>query len=138
MTCSGFSMERGSVSPPTTSAKPPRTGRESCRFAPTWRTIARMLRLTLCAAVALLSLGGANDDGFRTLFDGKTLDGSSTVDPRYLSVRDGAITAPITAGHPLSDNRYLVWKGGEGAPGGPLAALGLQLQSRGPREGPVH
>jgi hypothetical protein len=89
-----------------------------------------MIRNILCAAVAALFLGAAEDDGFKPIFDGRTLAEWSTVDPSYWSVRDGAITAMITADHPLKDNRYLVWKGGEGAPGGKLGDFELKLKSR--------
>ena len=79
-----------------------------------------MIRLILCGVTALLLLAAAppsasSDAGFRTIFDGRTLDGWQTFDPTYWSVQDGAITATITKEHPLTDNRYLVWKGGDGA-----------------------
>jgi len=78
----------------------------------------------------LLAPAPAGDDGFRLIFDGKSLDGWETVDPSYWSVRDGAITAEITRDHPLTDNRYLLWKGADDAPGGRLADFELKLKSR--------
>ena len=89
-----------------------------------------------CAAV-LVALGmgvlaggaaarAAADDerDFKSLFDGKTLDGWKAVDPTYWSVEDGAITGKITQEHPLKENLYLVWQGGE------LADFELKLKSR--------
>ena len=50
-------------------------------------------------------LFAADEAGFISIFDGKTLDGWKTFDPTYWSVKDGAITAQITKDHPLKDNR---------------------------------
>ena len=89
-----------------------------------------MLRMCSFALLAALAAPLAAEDGFRPIFDGRTLDGWETVDPSYWSVRDGAITAEIMADHPLRENRYLVWKGAEDAPGGRLADFELKLMSR--------
>ena len=50
---------------------------------------------------------------FKKLFDGKTLDGWKAADMSYWSVEDGAITGKITEEHPLKENLYLIWQGGE-------------------------
>ena len=101
-----------------------------------------MIQALFCYAVGLLALAAgplpAGDDGFRPIFDGKSLDGWETVDPSYWSVRDGVITATITADHPLRDNRYLVWKGADDAPGGRLADFELKLRSRVRGEGAIN
>ena len=65
-----------------------------------------------------------DETGFKSLFDGKTLEGWKAVDPTYWSVEDGAITGKITKQHPLKENLYLVWQGGE------LADFELKLKSR--------
>jgi sucrose-6-phosphate hydrolase SacC (GH32 family) len=52
-------------------------------------------------------------DGFKDLFDGKTLDGWKAADMSYWSVEGGAITGKITKEHPLKENLYLIWQGGE-------------------------
>ena len=52
-------------------------------------------------------------DGFKSLFNGKTLDGWKAADMTYWSVEDGAITGRITQDHPLKENLYLIWQGGE-------------------------
>lgn len=66
----------------------------------------------------------AAEKGFQSLFDGKTLDGWKAADMSYWSVEDGAITGKITPEHPLAENLYLIWQGGE------LADFELKLKSR--------
>lgn len=70
------------------------------------------------------SAGAADSDGFRPLFDGKTLDGWKAADMSHWSVEDGAITAKITPELPLAENLYLIWQGGE------LKDFELKLQHR--------
>lgn len=67
------------------------------------------------AAALLLTAGvtaGADPEGFEPLFDGKTLDGWDG-DPRFWSVRDGAITGETTAENPTPGNTFLIWRGSE-------------------------
>lgn len=66
----------------------------------------------------------AADAGFKELFDGKTFDGWKAADMSYWSIEEGAITGKITEEHPLKDNLYLIWQGGE------LADFELKLKSR--------
>jgi hypothetical protein len=66
----------------------------------------------------------AAENEFKDLFDGKTLDGWKAVDMTYWSIEDGAITGKITEKHPLKENLYLIWQGGE------LADFELKLKSR--------
>ncbi|MEX0818721.1 MAG: PVC-type heme-binding CxxCH protein [Pirellulaceae bacterium] len=54
----------------------------------------------------------AEDDGFVSIFDGKTLDGWDG-DPKFWSVSDGAITGQTTADNPTQGNTFIIWKGGE-------------------------
>ena len=79
------------------------------------------LATLMASANALLC---AEADGFRSLFDGKTLDGWKAADGSFWSVEDGAITAKITPDHPLKANLYLIWQGGE------LADFELKLKHR--------
>lgn len=65
----------------------------------------------------------APDDGFVTLFDGKTLAGWDG-DPRLWSVEDGAITGRTTAEKTTKQNTFLIWRGGE------LADFELRLKCR--------
>lgn len=57
--------------------------------------------------------GKPDKDGFRAVFDGKTLAAWRCVDMSYWSVRDGAITGESTADHPCTKNKFVVWQGGE-------------------------
>lgn len=69
------------------------------------------LTLTLMlflAQAALHAEGGANR---MSLFDGKTLEGWDG-DPRFWSVKDGAITGQTTPDNPTESNTFLVWREG--------------------------
>jgi len=67
-----------------------------------------LLLASACAAPA----GGAGDDGFVAIFDGRTLDGWDG-DPAYWRVEDGAIVGEVTPATILQRNTFLVWRGGE-------------------------
>ena len=72
-------------------------------------------RLTLCRAVvwavllqpALLFAQPANDDGFRSIFNGKNLDGWKA-DPEIWKVENGVIV-----GNPTDGSSKLTWTAGE-------------------------
>ncbi len=49
-----------------------------------------------------------------SLFDGKTLKGWDG-DPRFWSVKDGALTGQTTPENPANPNTFLVWRGGKPA-----------------------
>ena len=54
----------------------------------------------------------AADDGFEPIFDGKTLknwDGN----PKFWSVKDGAITGQTTKGNSTQGNTFIIWKGAD-------------------------
>lgn len=81
----------------------------------------------LSALLALLSIGraacAAGEEGFRPIFDGKTLqdwDG----DPRFWRVEQAAITGEATPTNPTKENTFLIWRGGE------VADFELKLQFR--------
>jgi len=80
----------------------------------------------LVIGIAVLSSHDAiaKEQEFQCLFDGKTLDGWKAADMSYWSVDDGAITGKITPEHPLAENLYLIWQGGE------LGDFELRLKSR--------
>ena len=69
-------------------------------------------------------LTSAAEPGFQSLFDGQNLAGWKAADMSYWSVEDGAITGKITKEHPLKENLYLIWQGGD------LADFELKLKSR--------
>jgi len=52
-----------------------------------------------------------NNDGFVSLFDGRTLNGWEG-DSRFWSVQDGVIVGESTADNPVPSNTFLIWRGG--------------------------
>ena len=54
----------------------------------------------------------SDEEGFMTIFDGKTLDGWDG-DPRLWSVVDGAIRGQTTPENPARGNTFCVWRGGK-------------------------
>lgn len=54
----------------------------------------------------------ADEDGFTSLFDGKTLDGWDG-NPTFWSVEDGTITGKTTEENPTKGNTFIVYRGGE-------------------------
>ena len=85
----------------------------------TMKTITLLL-VNLTVSTSAIDAG----EDSQSLFDGKTLDGWKAADMSYWSVEDGAITGKITQEHPLKDNLYLIWQGGD------LADFELKLKSR--------
>ena len=66
----------------------------------------------ICLILATPQFLQAEDKGFQPIFDGKTLknwDG----DPRFWSVKDGAITGITTKDNPTQGNTFIIWRGGE-------------------------
>lgn len=53
-----------------------------------------------------------DEPGFKTLFDGKTLNGWEG-DPKYWRVNDGMMTGEITPETIIKSNTFIIWKGGE-------------------------
>ena len=97
------------------------------------------------AALAARAEGPAVDaEGFRSLFDGKTLAGWDG-DPRFWRVEDGCITGQTTKANPASYNTFLIWRGGKPAdfqlkiefrmPNPGFANSGVQIRSwEGPKK----
>lgn len=88
-----------------------------------------------CLLVATLIFAGGvarGEEGFQSLFDGRTLSGWKTPDLSYWTVEEGAITARITREQPCKVNQYLVWQGGA------LADFELKLKSRVNGEGGIN
>jgi hypothetical protein len=69
-------------------------------------------KLLAFLSIALASATSQAED-FRTIFDGKSLEGWKALDMSYWSVRDGAITGQSTPEHPCKSNQFMVWQGGE-------------------------
>ena len=76
---------------------------------------ARIYRLALCLVVvvpvSLGSIASSEEDGFKTIFDGKTLKGWDA-NPEFWSVKDGAITGQTTPEKKLKTNNFVLWTGG--------------------------
>lgn len=53
-----------------------------------------------------------DEEGFKSLFDGKTLEGWDG-NPKFWFVDDGAITGQTTKENPTDGNTFLIWKGGK-------------------------
>ena len=51
------------------------------------------------------------EDGFISIFDGKTLQGWDG-NPKFWSVQDGAITGITTEENPTKGNTFIIWRGG--------------------------
>lgn len=69
------------------------------------------------ALMALVALSGsltafAQDDGWVSIFDGKTLD-KWDGNPDFWRVEDGTITGQTTADKPTKGNTFIIWRGGE-------------------------
>lgn len=61
---------------------------------------------------ATLKSMDASEASFKSIFDGKTLDGWEG-NPVYWTVQDGAITGTITPETLLKANTFLIWQGGQ-------------------------
>ena len=55
-----------------------------------------------------------NHDGFESIFDGTTLKGWDG-DPKFWRVEGGAIVGETTAENKLTENTFVIWRGGEPA-----------------------
>lgn len=67
-------------------------------------------------ALSIFGLAGSAmaQDGWITIFDGKTLD-KWDGNPDLWRVEDGTITAQTTADKKITENTFLIWRGGETA-----------------------
>ena len=68
--------------------------------------------MSLATLVLLNSTSNAQDDGFKSIFNGKDLTGWEG-QPELWSVQDGAITGTTSADSPIKSNTFLIWKAGE-------------------------
>jgi putative membrane-bound dehydrogenase-like protein len=77
------------------------------------RAIALPVLLSLLAlSLPAQAADEADAEGFVSIFDGKSLDGWDG-NPKFWSVRDGAITGQTTAENPTQGNTFIVWRKGE-------------------------
>ena len=68
-----------------------------------------ILLLVSCHSSAQKSAG---KDGFKSIFDGKTLKGWEG-DPTYWRVENGNLVGELTPATPLKTNTFIIWRGGE-------------------------
>ncbi|HVF86311.1 MAG TPA: DUF1080 domain-containing protein [Pyrinomonadaceae bacterium] len=55
---------------------------------------------------------GRTDARWKSIFDGRTLDGWRAPEMSYFSIEDGAITGTTTREHNPPENQFIVWQGG--------------------------
>lgn len=65
----------------------------------------------VAAVVGAAALFAADEEGFKPLFNGKDLNGWDG-NPKFWSVKDGAILGQTTAENPTKGNTFLIWKDG--------------------------
>src|SRR5687768_7526321 len=63
-------------------------------------------------AAAPAAAGAQDEAGFKPIFGGKSLDGWDG-DPKFWSVKDGAITGQTTAENPTKGNTFAVYTKGD-------------------------
>src|SRR6516165_7480879 len=79
------------------------------------RVVTTLTGLTLFATTSVLPSGSAFADdvehGFKSLFNGKDLSGWDG-NPKFWSVKDGAITGQTTDSNKTDGNTFLIWRDG--------------------------
>lgn len=77
------------------------------------KTITGVLAMFGLALMCTAATAADNaDQGFVSLFDGKTLNGWEGKS-QFWSVRDGTITGQTTAENPTKGNTFIIWRGGK-------------------------
>ncbi len=71
-----------------------------------------MLIATLATLLTTWARAAATEQGFKSLFNGKNLSGWDG-NPKFWSVKEGAITGQTTTDNPLKGNTFLIWTNGE-------------------------
>ena len=73
--------------------------------------LASMLALGLLLVSVAVTPAAENEEGFKPIFDGKTLNGWDG-DPKLWTVEDGAITGRTNDEDPLKTNQFIIWRQG--------------------------
>lgn len=71
-----------------------------------------LIAITLTTLGCKTSVTGQTKDGFKQIFDGKSLKGWEG-DLNYWRVENGSIVGEITADKLLKSNTFIIWRGGE-------------------------
>ncbi len=74
------------------------------------RRLSRLMALAAGLAFATAALAGGTEEGFTSIFDGKTLAGWDG-NPDFWSVKDGAIHGETTKEKPTKGNTFCIWRG---------------------------
>jgi type 1 glutamine amidotransferase len=77
-----------------------------------WHSLLPPLAVVALALAPLAAPAQETAEGFRSLFNGESLDGWAGR-PEFWSVRDGAITGQTTAENPTPGNTFLIWQLGQ-------------------------
>jgi len=77
------------------------------------RTIYSQLVCIALVGILCAAAGAAEQDGFKPIFDGKTLDSWEAPEMSHWSVQGGAIVGQSTPQNPVKSNQFLVWQLGE-------------------------
>ena len=72
----------------------------------------KVLLALSCAGALSLSTRAAEEEGFKSIFNGKDLSGWEGK-PQFWSVKDGAITGQTTPQNPTRGNTFLIWRDGK-------------------------
>ena len=72
----------------------------------------KIWQLGLALALGLVAATGYAEDGFKAIFDGKTLKGWDGKEG-FWSVQDGAITGQTTKENPTKGNTFIIYKPGD-------------------------
>jgi type 1 glutamine amidotransferase len=86
----------------------------TARHVSNWTCLSVLALLAACAALPAPARAAGDEQGFRPIFDGKTLDGWDG-NPKFWSVQDGTITGQTTPENPTHGNTFLIWR--KGRPG---------------------
>ena len=70
----------------------------------------KIIIIFLAATLVLTTL--AEEKGLKSIFDGKTLKGWNG-DPKFWSIKDGAITGQTTKENPTKGNTFIIWEAGK-------------------------
>ncbi len=68
------------------------------------------LVLLVVASIGVSQSQAEENDGFKAIFDGKTLEGWDG-NPKFWRVEDGAITGQTTSDNPTKGNTFIIWQG---------------------------
>lgn len=84
------------------------------KMNPKFFQLGLLLVVLVVVSCKISTTGQSKKDGFKPIFDGKTLEGWDG-DPTYWRVENGNLVGEITPATLLKANSFIIWKGGEPA-----------------------